>query len=239
MVAITYESVTVASRIVGVLGGMGPGATVDFMARVLEFTPGDRDEDHVHLIVDQNPTVPNRQDALAGHGEDPGPVLAEMARRLESAGADFLVIPCNTVHAFEQSIVAAVDIPLVSIIDETVSAVPADCTTVGLLATEGCITAGVYQKALAARGLQHVEPSADEMRGLMRAVFAIKSGDTGAAVATPIRELAAAMVARGAEVVIVACTEVPLVLGKRDVSVPLLSSTDILAQRTVQLALSE
>lgn len=239
MVGTTYENVMAASKIVGVLGGMGPGATVDFMARVLAFTPGESDQNHVHLIVDQNPSVPNRQDAILGRGEDPGPALADMARRLEGAGAEFLVIPCNTAHAFERSITDAVNIPLVSIIDETVAALPDDCSTVGLLATEGCIAAGVYQNALDKRGLQGIEPTTDEMQVLMRAVFAIKAGDTSETVAAPIRGLADALVARGAEVVIVACTEIPLVLNERDVSVPLLSSTDILARRTVQLALSE
>ena len=76
----------------GVIGGMGPDATVDFMATVIAATPASKDQDHVHLLVDQNPKVPNRQAAQAGAGEDPGPAMAAMAKGLESAGADFLVI---------------------------------------------------------------------------------------------------------------------------------------------------
>jgi aspartate racemase len=82
--------VTEARRIAGVLGGMGPEATVDFMAKVIAMTDARSDQDHVHMFVDHNPHVPNRQDAILGDGEDPGPALADMAARLETGGAEFL-----------------------------------------------------------------------------------------------------------------------------------------------------
>src|SRR5210317_2431954 len=116
----------------GVLGGMGPDATVDFMAKVIAATSAETDQDHARMLVDHNPKVPNRQAALLGNGEDPGPVLAAMAKGLQEAGADFLVMPCNTAHVFEQSIISAVDIPLVSIITETIAALPENCSRVGL-----------------------------------------------------------------------------------------------------------
>ncbi len=87
---------TDASRTVGVLGGMGPDATVDFMAKVIALTPATKDQDHIRMIIDHNPKVPNRQTAILDNGEDPGPDLAATATRLDTAGADFLVIPCNT-----------------------------------------------------------------------------------------------------------------------------------------------
>ena len=223
----------------GVLGGMGPEATVDFMTKVIALTPGDKDQDHIHMLVDHNPTVPNRQDAILGDGEDPGPALAAMARRLEAAGADFLVIPCNTAYVFEQAIIDAVDIPLVSIIDVTIDAIPDDCNTVGLLATDGCLQAGVYQRGLAARQLDALEPTRDEMHELMKAVHAIKAGQANPATGTVLLSLAQALVERGAGAIIAGCTEIPLALEQSMLEVPLLSSTDILAQRTVQLALSE
>ena len=218
---------------------MCPEATVDFMAKVIALTPGAKDQDHIHMFVDHNPAVPNRQDAILADGEDPGPALAAMARRLEAAGADFLVIPCNTAYVFEQSIVDAVDIPLVSIIEETIAALPADCAAVGLLATDGCLQAGVYQQGLKEHGLRAIEPTADDMQELMRTVYAIKAGDTGQAVVDSMRNLANALVAQGADAVIAGCTEIPLVLNETMLDVPLLSSTDILAQKTVQMALSE
>ncbi len=223
----------------GVLGGMGPEATVDFMAKVIALTPGDKDQDHIHMLVDHDPTVPNRQDAILGTGEDPGPAMAAMARRLEVAGADFLVIPCNTAYVFEQAIIDAVQIPLISIIDETVDAVPDGCGAVGLLATDGCLRAGVYQRGIETRRLEAIEPAPDEMQELMQAIHAIKAGNADASTARTMQALASALVERGAGAIIAGCTEIPLVLDQSMLDVPLLSSTDILAQRTVQLALSE
>ena len=223
----------------GVLGGMGPEATVDFMAKVIALTPGEKDQDHIHMLVDHNPTVPNRQDAILGGGEDPGPALADMARRLETAGADFLVIPCNTAYVFEQAVIDAVDIPLVSIIDVTIDAIPEGCEAVGLLATGGCLQAGVYQRGLEQRQLTALEPTADELVELMSAVNAIKAGKADAATGATLQALAQALIERGAGAIIAGCTEIPLALEQSMIEVPLLSSTDILAQRTVQLALSE
>jgi aspartate racemase len=218
---------------------MGPGATVDFMAKVIAMTPASGDQDHVHMIVDHNPAVPNRQAAILDSGEDPAPALAGMARRLETAGADFLVIPCNTAYVFAESIVAAVDIPLVSIIDVTIDAIrkqAPEAAAVGVLATDGCLAAGVYQDALSAAGLEVVLPDENELSQLMNLIYGIKGGDQGAAVAQAMAALAHALESRGAQAIIAGCTEIPLVLDDSMLSVPLISSTDELARRTVELA---
>jgi aspartate racemase len=227
------------NKIVGVLGGMGPDATVDFMSKVIALTPADTDQDHVRMLVDHNPTVPNRQDAILGDGEDPGPEMAAMAKRLEAAGADFLVIPCNTAYVFQQHIVDAVDIPLVSIIDETINALPEECSRVGLLATDGCLKARVYQDALASKDMISIEPDAEDMQELMGLIYAIKAGDTGAAIADTMRALAEELTSQGAQAIVAGCTEIPLVLDNSMLNVPLISSTDVLAEITVQLAKPE
>jgi aspartate racemase len=229
-------------KIVGVLGGMGPDATVDFMAKIIALTPADKDQDHLHMLVDHNPTVPNRQTFILGGDEDPGPAMATMARRLEAAGADFLVIPCNTAYAFQESILDMVSIPLISIIDESINAIgkkAPDAKAVGLLATNGCLQAGVYQSAMAAKGLVAVMPEDDELERLMTLVNGIKAGHKGSDVSASMRKLAQALVDRGAAAIIAGCTEIPLVLDNSMLEVPLISSTDVLAQRTVQFAQSE
>src|SRR4051812_27943024 len=99
-------------QIVGVLGGMGPAATVDFLRRVVAATPATRDQDHLRLLVDSNPAVPDRTAALLGAGPDPTPVLVAMARGLEAQGADLLVMPCNTASAFADGVQRAVTVPL-------------------------------------------------------------------------------------------------------------------------------
>lgn len=229
-------------KIVGVLGGMGPDATVDFMTKVIALTAADKDQDHLHMLIDHNPTVPNRQTFILGGDEDPGPVMAAMARRLEAAGADFLVIPCNTAYAFQDSILDAVDIPLISIIDETIEAasekIPG-AKAVGLLATNGCLLANVYQDAMAAKDLVAVVPEDDELERLMTLVNGIKAGNKGDDVSASMRKLAEALIDRGAAAIIAGCTEIPLVLDSSMLDVPLISSTDVLAQKTVQFAQSE
>ena len=222
---------------VGVIGGMGPGATVDFMARVLALTDADRDQDHVRLLVDQNPKIPSRQQAILEGAASPEPCLAAMAARLEACDCDFLVMPCNTAHVFADTILAATRIPLVSIIDVTMRAAAANLAErVGLLASAACVDAGVYQRALEAANMTPILQTADELAELSRLIAAIKLGQRGIGVAKDMQLLAAALERRGAEAIILGCTEIPLVLDEDDVGVPLLSSTDILARHTVALA---
>lgn len=223
----------------GVIGGLGPDATVDFMARVLALTPAEQDQDHIHLLVDQNPAVPNRQAAILRGGKDAGAALAAMASGLEAAGADFIVMPCNAAHAFEQQIAAAISVPFVSIIDATVESVADDAKRIGVLETPACQAAGLYQSALDERGKEFIGLDTVAGEELMRLAYEIKLGDRGSAVKAAMRSLAQALLARGAEAVIAGCTEIPLVLGAEDVEVPLISSTDALARRTIALAKGE
>ena len=228
-----------APIIIGVLGGMGPEATVDFMAKVIALTPADKDQDNIRMLVDHNPAVPNRQTAILDGGEDPGPVLAEMAKRLEAAGADILVIPCNTAYVFAASVKAAVDIPLISIIDVTIDAIlqrDASIRKVGVLATDGCLQGGVYQDALQKRSLTPILPDDIELAKLMDLINGIKAGDKSEAVSVAMRELAAALISRGAEAIVAGCTEIPLVLDASMLEVILISSTDALAAETVRRA---
>lgn len=215
---------------------MGPDATVDFMSRVIELTPAEKDQDHIPMIVDHNPMVPNRQAAILEGGESPGPLLAGMARRLQDAGADFLVIVCNSAHAFTADLEAATTIPLLSIIDVTADACEA-YDAVAVLATDGCIASGIYQQALDKRGVRTVLPDADELTELMRLINAIKAGDQGGDVASGMQAVARAQVAKGAQAIIAGCTEIPLVLRDDALDVPLVSSTDVLAAATVSAAL--
>lgn len=223
------------SKVVGVMGGMGPAATVDFMSKVIALTPVEKDQDHIRMLVDNNPTVPDRQVAMASAGEDSGPVLVEMAVGLERAGADFLVMPCNTAHAWVDVIRDAVDIPLISIIDETVAAC-AGYDAVGLLSTSGCLKSHVYQEGLEAGGKKVVLPDDAEVAEIMDLVFRVKAGDLVDEVFRRMAAVANALARRGAEVVVAACTEIPLVLDEGIIDIPVIKSTDILAAATVARA---
>lgn len=224
---------------VGVLGGMGPDATIDFMSDVLRLTDAEKDQDHIHLVVDQNPAVPNRQQAIRSGTEEVGLALASMARRLEAAGADFLVMPCNTAHAFEASIRAATNRPFISIIEVSIAAVGkllAADGHVGIMATDGLMDTGIYQRALSAAGFPSLLPQTPQQGDLMGLIHRIKAGDKGTEMRASMAGIAESLVARGAELILAACTEIPLVLKAAEVSVPLVSTTEALARYTVALA---
>ena len=221
------------------LGGMGPLATVDLYRKIIEETPATRDQDHLHVIIEGNPAVPDRSEALLHGGEDPTPLLLAGATRLEGAGADFIVVPCNTAHAFLPRIAPELTIPLISMIDETAKAVALQLpeSVVGILATAGTISAQLYQEAFAREGLGSLIPDAGGQARVSTAIAGVKAGNVGAAQTSLVRATADELIGRGAQSVIVACTELPLILTQADVSVPLFDPTRILARSAVAEAL--
>jgi aspartate racemase len=223
-------------RTIGVLGGMGPAATIDFLSKLLSATPAQRDQDHLRVLVDSNPMLPDRNAAIAGLGPSPGPELARMAESLERSGAEAVVMACNTAHYFQAEIEAALSVPFLSMIEATADAVLArspSARQVGLLAAAGCIDAGLYQRAFAARG---VETLVVDRSGFMAVLARIKAGDTGGGSRVAMRSLALALVEQGADALAAACTEVPLVLSQPDVPVPLTDSTAALVGRALAFA---
>ena len=235
-------------KVAGVLGGLGPEATVDFMSKVIARTIAINtengktvaDQDHIQMLVDHNPTVPNRHDAIRGEGEDVGKHLADMGKRLENADADFLVMVCNTAHAFQADIEKVIDIPFVSIIDEVIAEVENTQnkdTKIGVMGTQGCLETELYQKALKDAGYESVIWNDAELADFMDIMYKIKSGDTGEKVQQETLASAKVLIKKGAGVLIAGCTEIPLVLHQDVLSVPLLSSTDIMVDRVIDYSL--
>jgi aspartate racemase len=228
-----------AEKVAGVMGGMGPDATVDFMARVIALTDSGSDQDHVHMVVDQDPGIPNRQQAIREGSTDVTVALGAMAKRLEDAGADFLVMVCNTAHIFLDGVHANTRIPFINIIDESVSEIDRICPDarkVGVMATDGCLETGIYQDAIAASGREALEPEGAELEQLMNLINAIKSGNQGADISDAMLASATALVDRGAEVIIAGCTEIPIVFKGANCAVPVVASIYVLAERTLEFA---
>ncbi len=230
-----------SQKTVGVLGGMGPEATMDFFAKVIRRAHAGSDQEHLHLIIDNNPQVPDRNAAVAGAGPSPGPVLAAMAQGLERAGADFLVMVCNAAHAFLKDIEGATSLPLVSIItetrDEALRRLP-KAQRVGVLASSGCLDAKLYQNAFAEKGVDVLVPEGEARDSFMTLLYRIKAGDTGAEVTAKMNTLALELVKQGAEALVAGCTEVPLVL-TGVLPCPLVNSTDVLVAATLACARGE
>lgn len=217
-----------AFRTIGVIGGMGPAATADFLALLVAGVPAARDTDHPRVLIDSNPHVPDRNAAALHGGTSPGPALAAMADGLVRGGAEILAMPCNAAHGWADAIVAA---PFVSMIDAAVAeAMAHGPRAIGVLAVGATLALDVYGRA------SPVPVLAGDLAVVQPAVNAIKAGDTSGAVRAALAGEAARLVAAGAQVIIAACTEVPLVLGPGDVAVPLINSTAALARATLAAA---
>ena len=228
-----------SEKTVGVIGGLGPQATLDFYSKVLKRTDAMIDQEHLQVIIHSNPKVPNRHDAIAGTGPSCAPSLVATAQSLERAGADFLVMVCNTAHAYENVIRANTSIPFLSIIEESVAACLQEVPTmrrVGVMAADGCLEANLYQNKFAEAGVECILPSAESQAKLMNLIFRIKANDSSREVAEAMHEIAQELIEQGAEIIVAACTEIPLVLHQSMLSRPLVSSTDALVDAVIAFA---
>jgi aspartate racemase len=225
--------------VVGVIGGLGPEATHDFFGKVLHHSKAETDQQHLHIIIENNPKTPNRNEAIAGTGPSSAPALVAMAQNLEKSGVDFIVMACNTAHAFERDIRNAIKTPFVSLIDEVVSDVQRhnkQVQQVGLLAAQGCINAKIYHRAFQSVGIEVITLDEPAQAEFMTLLYRIKSGDRGRAVQEAMRSLANQLIQKGVGVVIAGCTEVPLVMDQSACSVPFVDSTAVLAKRCIVYA---
>lgn len=225
---------------VGILGGMGPLATVDLFAKIVRCTPASFDQDHLKIIVYNNPQIPSRVDALLHGGESPCRELVRAARFLESAGADLVVMPCNTAHYWFDDLRRAVGVRLINMIDNTAAhlaaAGPAGQSV--LFATAATVAAGLYQKAFAARSLALSVPGPAEQAVVSLAIDAVKAGKIennpylGA-----LDGVIASCRQAGAGSFIAGCTEIPLLFpllqkGFRQIDPTLLLAREVIRQAT-------
>lgn len=161
--------------VLGVLGGLGPEASTNFMATVIERTPADRDQDHVEMVVYNDPKIPDRNEAIRGNGESPLPRLQRNANRLEQAGVDLIVIASNTTHYYHNDVEAVVDIPVPNMIEITAEHISnLNVSEVGVLTTTTARETKLYESAL---GSETDVTYPDQMDTLMNAIYAHKSGE--------------------------------------------------------------
>ena len=223
-------------RVVGIIGGMGPEATVDLMRRVIAKTPASDDQDHVHLIVENNPKIPSRiAHLIDGTGADPTPELTRIALNLQRAGADALAMPCNTAHAYAHSIRRAVSIPLLDMVDLTVDRIAGSrrVARVALLASTAVIATELYAKAFANHGIAVLHPEQqDEVMALIRAA---KRGETGLESQAALGRLALGLANR-ADSLLIGCSELSVI--SAGITVPYVDSLDVQAQAIVAFATS-
>lgn len=227
-------------RRVGILGGMGPEATVLMMSRVLAGTDACSDQEHIPMLVDCNTGVPSRIDAIVHRrAVDPGAVLASMARGLEAGGAEALAMPCNTAHLYADEIVSAVEIPLLNMVSLTarrlaVAVEPG--ARVGLLASPAVVQTGLYERALRRYGIEAVYPP--EESAVLSAILAVKAGASGARERAALQSESEALIGAGVSVIAIACTELSTLTDLLSVGVPVVDALDVLVDAVIAYASS-
>ena len=233
---------------IGIIGGVGPLATVDFMEKVIRHTEATKDQDHIKMVVEHNPKIPDRTENLIGDGPDPTIPLLAAGKRLEADNADMIAIPCNTAHAFVERIQRYISIPVVNMLYETACTIRDDypqCHRIGLLGTTGTVRSRVYHDVLEAMNMRVVTPDFEYQERVMAAIYGdqgVKAGFTTGPCVDDLLAAVAHVVEKGAEAVILGCTELPMLLEATDSysvggrSIVVLDPTAILARRCVALA---
>ena len=205
-------------KIIGILGGMGPEATADLFYRIIRATPVKRDQDHLRTIIYSDSKVPDRTPAILGEGEDPVPEMLLAGKALEGAGADFLIIPCNTAHHFIDRLREKLGIPILHMIEMTAEMVRKKMPRVkraGLIASDGTLKSGIYDRFFNKVGVDILAPSEEMQKEAMKAIYEhIKTGnlDDGRDIVMKISE---SLMEDGADMVICGHTHAPTVEGER------------------------
>jgi aspartate racemase len=228
-----------SQKTIGILGGMGPEATAYFFQLIVRHTQAARDQDHIRIIVWNNPRIPERTAAVLGRGPSPVPLLRDGVRRLARAGADFIVVPCITAHAFLREMKAAAPIPILNILSLirafSVNTIPG-LARAGLVASTGTVESGLFTRTFLKAGITVIIPKDEEQKKIMEAIFGergIKAGFTSGRPRRLILRAAGALFRRGAQAIIAGCTEVPLVLRQNDLPVPLIEPLQIAAEAAI------
>jgi aspartate racemase len=215
-------------KTIGILGGMGPEATVYMFDLIVKNTAAVKDQDHVPVLVWNDPKVPPRTNAVFGVGPSPLPRLLAGIRILEKGGAGLIVMPCITAHHYAEEIAGRAKVPFINLLDESLRharrTMPG-LKKAGLIASAGTIKSGFFHKTFGRAGIEIIVPADREQKAVTAAIFGpkgIKAGFTTGAPRAALMRVARRLIERGAEAVIAGCTEVPLVLRPEDLSVPLI-----------------
>lgn len=227
-------------KTIGIIGGMGPMATLDLYEWIIALTPAQKDQDHLPILINNSPQTPDRTGFILGQGEDPRPNLLSSARLLEESGADILAIPCNTAHAFveeiEQGLTTA---KVINMLEETKQHIQERFYNkeikIGLLATTGTIQTNLYQKNFEKYPI--IVPDQDMQKIVMESIYGnkgIKSGYKNNS-RKLLKQVVEHLYKKGANVIILGCTEISLVFrNERNNGVVYINPVKILAQSLVE-----
>lgn len=224
---------------VGVIGGMGPYATLAFFQALLDRTPCTKDWDHLHIIIDNNPKIPSRTRAFLYDEADPVPMMVASANHLRDAGADIVALPCNSAHYFLPRVIQQTQIPFIDMIDATChELVTANAKVVGLLAGEVTVRGRLYEKRLDPQGVRVLQVT-DEEQALVRDVIEdVKQNRSGESTQAKMNTLVQILESRGADTIVLGCTELPMAMHGVSPRCRVVDSMGVLADAVVNTARS-
>lgn len=228
----------------GIIGGVGPSATVDLYRSIIMNTPANKDQDHIRVIIDSHPQIPDRTEALLHNGESPDRYLLESIHILKNAGVDFIVCPCNTAHIFLRRLKEQVDFIFIDMIEETAKHLEKlQVRKAGLLSTSGTARIGIYQETARKWGIEIIIPDETGIRDEMEAIYGKEGIKAGVRFEKSTKNksiflgIINSFMKEGAAAAIMGCTEIPLCLNQDDTPMKLINPTDVLARSVVDYAL--
>lgn len=228
--------------VIGILGGMGPEATLDCFGKLINNTVAEKDQDHLRIIIINNPKVPDRTQAILENGLSPLPVLIQGVESLKKAGADFVIIPCVTAHYFLNDLVKHCELPVLSLLDAVsnyIVGINPKIYKIGILATSGTIKSGIVKDRLEAEGIHTVVCSNKYQQQVMTAIYDIKNKNAVRCqpeITSSLVDAAQHLINNGAQGIIAGCTEIPLALSQSDIPVPYFDTLLILARAAIRRA---
>ena len=228
-----------AKKTIGIVGGMGPEATAYLFLKIVRSTPAVMDQEHLHVLIDSDPSVPDRTDAILHGGVSPIAKLISIGKNLVKMGADFLVMPCNTAHYYIDELRKELSVPFLSMIEETFLELKRNLgpgSKIGILATDGTLESGVYDKVIGGY-FELIRPIADKQREVMDAIYkGVKAGNIQYAEVL-LKRVLESLISKGCKAVVEGCTEIPIALDGVDIDVPLIDTLEVLAKASVRFAI--
>ncbi len=226
------------SKTIGILGGMGPEATGHMFNLIVGMTNAETDQEHIPMVIVNNPHTPDRTAHLLNDGPSPLPILIDGARKLENADVDFIIMPCHTAHFFFREISEAISTPLLHLQRETLRFIEETLPglkRLGLIATTGTIETGLFQKIFSEKDLEIITPEPLYQEKVMTAIYDIKkvTADNRQEPLKLLREVTTHLHSEGAEAIIAGCTEISMVLDKEPMNLPFADPLKIIARVSI------
>lgn len=226
-------------KVVGILGGMGPYATADIFLKILQATPAEKDWEHLRIIVDNNPKIPSRTRAVILGEESPLPAMIETARNLENAGADLIIIPCNSAHFYMDDLRRNIDVPILSIIEITAKHIAKEFPKfdkVGILGGLVTMRKRLYDHELKKYEISTVVPEEKDQDTIVNVIENLKLGKKDQELIRDVTNVSKKLIGQGAKCIVLACTELSILFNGKPIGIPVIDSNKLLAEETVKIA---